>query len=312
MRYDIPYEMQQITVIKFLEHTVRRFGLPHECNADFPSKYEVVGDVLMIPEKSFQLASWEALPDKAPLWQGLAACFGLRRVALKAEIDAGAKRESRVSMLFNGDHADTWVTVNENGIRYSFDITKVMFCSGNCTERMRYASFNAEDQIVVDLYCGIGYYTLPLLIHGKAKFVHACELNPNSIAALKRNLELANIAPDRYEILEGDNRITTHSLRDVADRVSLGLLPTSREGWPIAVQVLKPVGGLLHIHENVHEEDIRSGEWMSSCLAYLRSEFATRGKPMDLEVLHIERVKSYAPRVYHFVADISCTSGGTQ
>ena len=43
--------------------------------------------------------------------------------------------------------------------------------------------------IVIDLYAGIGYFTLPYLIHGKAKFVYACEWNPDSVKALKRNLE---------------------------------------------------------------------------------------------------------------------------
>ena len=68
----------------------------------------------------------------------------------------------------------------------------------------------------------------------------------------------------------------------------------------------------MHIHENVHEEDIRSGEWIASCIAYLRTEFAVKRKAMDLKVLHIERVKSYAPRIYHIVADVSCKASTNQ
>lgn len=38
----------------------------------------------------------------------------------------------------------------------------------------------------------------------------------------------------------------------MADRVNLGLIPTSEEGWPVACRVLrKDVGGVLHIHQNV-------------------------------------------------------------
>lgn len=38
----------------------------------------------------------------------------------------------------------------------------------------------------------------------------------------------------------------------MANRVNLGLLPSSEEGWPIACQLLrKDTGGILHIHQNV-------------------------------------------------------------
>ena len=59
--------------------------------------------------------------------------------------------------------------VIENGITFGFDITRVMFCSGNCTERMRMGREAVRGQVVVDLYCGVGYYTLPFLVHGEVR-----------------------------------------------------------------------------------------------------------------------------------------------
>lgn len=65
----------------------------------------------------------------------------------------------------------------------------------------------------------------------------------------RRNLELNGVA-DRCQIHFGDNRKL--KLSNTADRVNLGLIPSSEEGWPIACQVLrKDVGGILHIHQNV-------------------------------------------------------------
>ena len=41
-------------------------------------------------------------------------------------------------------------------------------------------------------------------------------------------------------------------MRDFADRVNLGLIPSSEEGWPTACAALKTLtGGWLHIHGNV-------------------------------------------------------------
>jgi tRNA G37 N-methylase Trm5 len=47
---------------------------------------------------------------------------------------------------------------------------------------------------------------LPYLVHAKACKVIACEWNPASVEALKRNLEL-NKCVEKCEILAGDNRL---------------------------------------------------------------------------------------------------------
>ena len=52
-----------------------------------------------------------------------------------------------------------------------------MFSSGNITEKMRVAKFDCTGQVVVDLYAGIGYYTLPYLVHAKGMVIIAsCEM----------------------------------------------------------------------------------------------------------------------------------------
>ena len=40
--------------------------------------------------------------------------------------------------------------------------------------------------------------------------------------------------------------------RGIADRVNLGLIPSSEQGWPVACAALNPLtGGILHVHDNV-------------------------------------------------------------
>lgn len=57
-----------------------------------------------------------------------------------------------------------WVTHQENGIFYSFDATKCMFSSGNLSEKLRMAQLDCRDEIIVDLFAGIGYFVLPFLV----------------------------------------------------------------------------------------------------------------------------------------------------
>lgn len=239
----------------------------------YPKKFEIIGScVLMIPLGSYlHDHCFEFEFDENRLWSNLLACFNCNRLARKSEIGTTLKRESLVKLLYEAkdmvlqhanypDDSNTWVTVVENKIKFSFDFTKVMFCSGNCTERMRMGKVICKDEVIFDCYCGIGYYSVPLLSYGGARHINLFEWNPNSIKALKWNLENAHIPRDRYTITQGDNRITIpqflseHPDAELADRVLLGLLPSSQMGWHLGVMALKSSGGMIHIHENVHSE----------------------------------------------------------
>lgn len=52
---------------------------------------------------------------------------------------------------------------------------------------------------------GIGYFTLPYLVHAGAKHVHACEWNRYALESLVQNLEL-NGVKEKCTIHAGDNR----------------------------------------------------------------------------------------------------------
>ncbi|NXU68794.1 TYW2 protein, partial [Horornis vulcanius] len=204
------------------------------------------------------------------LWETVASALGARRVARRGRVMPDGLRTPSVTLLL-GQHG--WVEHVDNGIRwagaagcgwcgegtaltisagssrYTFDVTKCMFSPGNITEKLRVASLPCSGEVVVDLYAGIGYFTLPFLVHAGAAFVHACEWNSHAVEALHRSLVLNGVR-DRCHIHAGDSRQL--QLRDVADRVNLGLIPSSQEGWPVACRVLKKdTGGVLHIHHNV-------------------------------------------------------------
>ncbi|CAK9300956.1 unnamed protein product [Gordionus sp. m RMFG-2023] len=114
-----------------------------------------------------------------------------------------------------------------------------MFSSGNVNERIRMGKLNRPNEVVVDLYAGIGYFTLPILKNKNSMvaLVHACDWNPDAIKYLRQNLVLNHIAPDRCKIYEGDNREICPL--GVADRVILGLIPSSSKSWLTAFKALK-------------------------------------------------------------------------
>ncbi|KAL3666577.1 hypothetical protein V7S43_008204 [Phytophthora oleae] len=299
-----------------IRSTIGVFASKHRLSPEIvkviPDKYEFVSDVLLIPRDSFLEPEWAPFADKMWAHVCMSTTPAFSRVARKAFIDTSEKRQSHVELLYVNDKALTsqrskqtpgWVEIRENGIIYGWDLTRVMFSSGNVTEKSRMANIGCRGETIVDLFCGIGYYVLPFLVHGGAAFVHACEWNPDSVAALRFNLERNHVA-DRCKVYLGDNRESAPTIGAVADRVNLGLLPTSEKAWPLAVQAMKPSGGWFHVHDNVAVEERET--WEQHVLDSMRALAKQHGKHWTITCEHVERVKSYAPKVYHLVADIHC------
>ena len=218
----------------------------------------------------------------------------------------------------------------DNGIVYHWDVTKCMFSAGNITEKIRVANLDCRGQTVVDLFAGIGYFSLPYLLKAKCEFLHACEWNPDSVLALRKNLEANGVPESKFKIHEGDNRLVCP--QNVADRVNLGLIPTAEMSYEIACLALKrEQGGTLHVHQNVRSESSEPSTGFEDNLpTFLRrnwtlpkrrewEEWAVRtgvrlqgimvekvhcDEGWRVELLEIVRVKSYAPKVDHLVLDV--------
>jgi len=295
---------------------------------DLPSKWDIHCDLIMFPSTSFTCDYWNTTTEN--LWKMIANIFGVRRIALKSKIVSDDYRTPQVVMKL-GDNGI--VQHVDNGIRYAYDITKNMFSKGNITEKLRISKFNCRNEVVVDLFAGIGYFTLPYLMKANAKRVYACDWNTDAIAFLKHNIHV-NKVDGRCVVLEGDNRQVVP--KNFAHRVNLGLIPTSSASWQVACEALKSdTGGWLHIHENIESEKITDKKcecisnghtclvnkaykksaseaqrihWCSfvyRCKEKLKGYLGTE-KSWTIHLNHVEYVKSYAPHVDHLVFDFEC------
>ncbi|XP_029368733.1 tRNA wybutosine-synthesizing protein 2 homolog isoform X2 [Echeneis naucrates] len=294
-----------------------------ELRRDLPRSFQRHGDLVLLGDGCFSLPQWRKMEQQ--LWSAVATGLGAERLAKMSRISKDGFRSPVVTMLL-GERS--WVKHVDNGITYEFDVTKCMFSIGNITEKLRVAGFDCRGETVVDLYAGIGYFTLPFLVHAGASHVHACEWNPDAIEALQKNLE-ANGVSECCTIHRGDNRQL--QLCDIADRVNLGLIPSSEDGWPVACRLLKrKTGGILHIHQNVTSPlpNTTASPAVNDATQRVSGKKANRevwqawaddaanritcllrditGVSWTTNIQHIERVKSYAPHVHHVVLDLDC------
>jgi tRNA wybutosine-synthesizing protein 2 len=214
----------------------------------------------------------------------------MRTVLVRTGGVEGAMRRPAVRHVW-GD-VDSTTTITQHGIKYRCDPARVMFSAGNLEERRRMAGLPAAGETVVDLFAGLGYLSLPLAVHAGPRRVVACEINPEAAAFLQQNVALNGVA-DRFEVRQGDNRLVAP--RGVADRVLMGYLHDTWSWLPLADEVLKPEGGVIHYHFKAPDE-----QWPSKVLAQVQEHLG--GRPTRL--LGFQRVKPYAPRVLHGVLDV--------
>ncbi|XP_057415045.1 tRNA wybutosine-synthesizing protein 2/3/4 [Lotus japonicus] len=275
---------------------IENHGLPTWLLEELPTRWDRLGDIVVLPTTSFKNSLWDSIGEE--LWPIVSKSLKAHRLARQGPVAATGTRDSTLQILI-GENG--WVNHRENGILYSFDATKCMFSWGNLSEKLRMGRQDCKDEVIVDLFAGIGYFVLPFLVRAQAKLVYACEWNPHAIEALQHNLK-ANSVADRCIILEGDNRNTAP--KGVADRVCLGLIPSSECSWVTAVRALRREGGMLYVHGNV--KDSEECQWTDHVSKSIDEIATSEGYCWEVSIEHVERVKWYAPHIRHVVADVRC------
>ena len=278
-------ERMQQTPFESIKKTLSRI-LPSGVVSRLPEKWEKIGTVVTIK-----------LPDELKQYQkiiGKAYAEVLDCTTVLNDVGgiSGVYRMPVVEVISGSSMTETIHT--ENGIRFKFDPQKIMFSSGNMAERRRMATISNPHETVIDLFAGIGYFTLPLAVYSKPNKVFACEINPIAYQYLCVNVVLNHVT-DIVEPLLGDNRDIAP--KDCADRVIMGYLKEPQVFLPISLKCLRNQSGVLHYHEVVPVESIPE-----TPLKHI--ETAAKNYHRFVDLLKVIVIKSYAPGVDHVVLDV--------
>ncbi|MCJ2531082.1 MAG: class I SAM-dependent methyltransferase family protein [Candidatus Thermoplasmatota archaeon] len=259
--------------------------LPESLKEHLPRRWERIGEVLVLRLPPELEAHREAV--------GEAYGRALRAQAVVEETDGirGAWRTPQTRPLWG---EDTETVHQEYGIRYRLDPTQVMFSSGNLAERRRMGTVCRPDEAVVDMFAGVGYFALPMALHGGARRVVACEINPTAFRYLCENVQMNGAAT--VEARLGDCRKTVPE--DMADRVVMGYLRDTFRFLPAAFRALRDQGW-IHYHEACPDP---VADRLERRLRTVAEEVGRTVESWDLR-----RVKAYAPGVSHWVLDAHIT-----
>lgn len=186
----------------------------------------------------------------------------------------------------------------EHGVVYKFDFLEIMFSKGNLHERKYLAELVKESEIIVDMFAGIGYFSLPIAVNAKPAKIYSIELNPLSFKFLKENVQINKVDDTIVPILGNSNEeVVKLSERGVeADRVIMGVFPAPKSFVKSAILLAKKEGTIFH-----YEGVIEGGSEIE-----LYKEFTKEvdGESYSCQLQSSREVKSYGPNLYHVVLDI--------
>ncbi|MBP3790868.1 MAG: class I SAM-dependent methyltransferase family protein [Methanobrevibacter sp.] len=237
-------------------------------------KYKKIGDILILDNK-YQNEDFEELAKKHNV-----------KTIMKINHIQGTKREPVYQILYG---SETETINKENGCLFKLDLAKVMWSKGNNNERLRIAKLVRDGETVIDMFAGIGYFSIPIGVHAKAKEVISIEINPNSYAFLCENIKLNKL--DNITPVLGDCMVET--LKYKADRIIMGYVKTTHHYLKVAIDSLNE-GGILHYHETVPEKLMETRPI---------ERIISQANGREVELLKINKIKKYAPGVEHVVID---------
>ncbi|MDD3041426.1 MAG: class I SAM-dependent methyltransferase family protein [Methanosarcinaceae archaeon] len=253
----------------------------------FSPRFEVIGDIVLLEEEELEPAGaqkaaaaiLETHPRVKTVMMPLTPVIGEFRVR-DFEILAGERRTETVH--------------REHGSRYMVDLAKAYFTPRLSTERIRVLEWVREGDTVVDMFAGVGPYSILIAKKARPKRVLAIDKNPEAVNYLRENIALNSV--QNIEAIEGDAREEAEKFAGLADHVLMNLPHSAHEFLDSAVLLTKP-GGIIHYYGMTPEDDL-----FESSIELIRAAAVRAGR--KIEVLETRTVRSYAPHQYNICIEV--------
>ncbi len=216
----------------------------------------------------------------------------VKTVCMKTGDVSGELRKPCVNII--SGEKNTVTIHRENRCWYKIDVARLMFSKGNLSERARIPEMVRPGETIVDMFAGIGYFSIPIAKFSDPSKIFAIDKNPVAIKYLKENIRLNKVS-DRVVAMLGDSREVKFG--DIGDRIVMGYLPKTHEFLSAAFEAMKPDGGIIHYHDTFSKEEL----WERP-IDILETRAFKNGYNLE-RITHKEIVKEYAPNVFHVVID---------
>lgn len=209
--------------------------------------YDIIGDIaiIRIPE-AFKHRS-EIIAEAIMQTQRR-----VRTVLRQASPVSGDLRLRKLKWVAGEKKTET--VHKEHGCLFKVDLETCYFSPRLSHERMRISQRVQPGEVIVNMFSGVGCYSIIIAKHSAAEKIYSIDINPAAVRYMRESVKLNKIE-ERVIPIHGDAKnVIEERLQNIADRVLMPLPKMACEYLSYAVQALKPTGGWIHYYDFEHAD----------------------------------------------------------
>ncbi len=250
-------------------------GVPH---------FEVVGDIALIEDD---------VAEPAKVADAIMKVKKNVKTVLAAMSPVEGEFRTRRFRTIAGENRTSTVH-KEYGCRYYIDLERAYFTPRLATERSRILTQIKDGQTVVDMFAGVGPYSIMIAKRSPEIRVIAIDKNPDAVEFLRHNVKLNSAT--NVEAIEGDANIEAEKYAGIADHVIMNLPHNANEFLDAAVKLCAP-NAIIHYYDITHEDDL-----FESSLKLIEEAAERTGR--TIELIEARVVRSYAPHQFNVCIEV--------
>jgi tRNA (guanine37-N1)-methyltransferase len=257
-------------------------------NDELISAFDQVGDIIIvrIPESllSKRKIIGEALLDQVKI---------ARSVFYQTSDVEGDFRTRNLEIIAGKDSTET--EYKEFGCRFTVDVKNAFFSPRLSTERERIANLIQNDEIMTNMFAGIGMFSI-MAAKRKKCTVYSLDINPIASKLCETNIGLNKLAGKVISINGDAVKIIGEQLIDKSDRTLMLLPERSDEFLESAISTTRNEG-IIHYYSHIHADK-------KSEAGRLSEKHFLEVSPVRSEILFSKIVRAVGPRYYQTVVDV--------
>lgn len=258
------------------------------------SVFDIVGNIAIIKTSQLSPEEAKATGDKI---------LGIHKNVKAVYTQSGAIKSGfrdRELKLLAGEAKTTTATHKESGCIFEVDLVKCYFSPRLSHERTRIAKLVQNGEVVVNMFAGVGCFSLVIAKTVAQVKVYSIDVNPTAVELMLENVRVNRVYGKVQPLLGDAKTVIESQLQGVANRILMPLPELALQYLPAALMALKPSGGWIHFHYFVHATSIEDPIEKTKLQAAARLD----GLGVKYVFEYGRIVRSTGPNWWHIVLDV--------
>ncbi len=256
-------------------------------------RMEIIGDILVIKKPfNYPIEKLRILGSKI-----LEMHPYIKAVYCQTSPVTGDYRLRKLEWLAGEKRTETIYV--EHGCKFKVDIAKTYISPALNYEHIRVARQVGRGEIVVNMFAGVGLFSIIIAKHANPDKVYSIDINPVAYNYMLENTVLNKVNGIVIPILGDSKSVVEEKLVGVADRVLMPLPNLAYEYIETAVKSIRE-RGVIHVYE--FTKSLRKEDSISRVYRKFHEKLCKLG--INNKLLRGRIVRSVGPRKYQVVLDI--------